>query len=162
VQDIKLRNYIPGAIGRIAEMHATYYHKNWGFGLFFEAKVASELAAFLNRFDQNQDIFLTVCRRDRVEGGITIDGVKAETHGAHLRWFITSSEIRGHDYGNRLMYEAVNFCQTQKYPQIYLWTFKGLHAARHLYEKFGFKLAEQNEGAQWGAKVTEQKFILKF
>jgi GNAT superfamily N-acetyltransferase len=162
VQDIKLDNYVPGAIGRIAEMHAAYYHKNWGFGVFFEIKVATELAAFLNRFDRNQDMFRTVCRRNRVEGAITIDGVKAKTDGAHLRWFITSSEIRGHGCGSRLMQEAVNFCQTQKYPQIYLWTFKGLHAARHLYEKFGFKLADQNEGAQWGSTVIEQKFILRF
>ncbi len=37
----------PGAIGRIAEMHATYYHKNWSFGIFFEAKIDTELASFL-------------------------------------------------------------------------------------------------------------------
>ncbi len=161
MQDIKLENYIPGAIGRVAEMHATYYHKNWGFGLFFEAKVATELASFLNRFDQSQDIFRTVCRHNRVEGAIAIDGVKGKTHGAHLRWFIISSDIRGQGCGNRLMHEAVTFCQKQQYQQIYLWTFKGLQTARHLYEKFGFKLAEQREGVQWGSKVIEQKFILE-
>jgi len=129
--------------------------------MFFEAKVATELAAFLNRFDLNQDMFRTVCRRNRVEGSITIDGLKAKTHGAHLRWFIISSDIRGHNFGNLLMHEAVTFCQRKQYQQIYLWTFKGLQTARHLYEKFGFKLAEQNEGAQWGSKVIEQKYILK-
>jgi len=161
MQDVKLKNYLPGAIGRITEMHAAYYHQNWNFGLFFEAKVATELAAFLNRFDPNQDMFLTVCRHNRVEGVITIDGLKAATHGAHLRWFIISDNVRGHGFGNRLMQEAITFCQNKQYRQIYLWTFKGLQAARHLYEKFGFEIAGQSEGAQWGSKVTEQKFILK-
>jgi hypothetical protein len=43
---------------------------------------------------------------------------------------------------------------------VYLWTFEGLPVARHLYEKFGFKLVEQFDGMQWGTKVIEQKFEL--
>jgi hypothetical protein len=48
---IEIGEYRPGAIGRVTEMHAAYYHRTWGFGLFFEAKVATELAEFLGRFD---------------------------------------------------------------------------------------------------------------
>jgi GNAT superfamily N-acetyltransferase len=58
------------------------------------------------------------------------------------------------------MEKAVDFCKRSHYYRVYLWTFDGLHAARHLYEKFGFRLVEQHEGAQWGAKVNEQKFVL--
>ena len=36
-----IRGYIPGSIGRVAELHATYYHQQWGFGLFFEANLES-------------------------------------------------------------------------------------------------------------------------
>ena len=39
--------YLPGAIGRIVELHANYYSLNWGFGLFFEARVAKEMSEFL-------------------------------------------------------------------------------------------------------------------
>ena len=38
-------------------------------------------------------------------------------------------------------------------------TFKGLDAARHLYEAAGFKLAEESEGRQWGSVVVEQRFV---
>ena len=38
---IVIGGYCPGALGRVAEMHAEYYHRHWGFGLFFEAKVAT-------------------------------------------------------------------------------------------------------------------------
>jgi GNAT superfamily N-acetyltransferase len=156
-----LMGYIPGAIGRIAELHATYYQRYWGFGLFFEAKVAMELSQFLSRFDQTRDGFWTLCLNNRIEGGIAIDGIKAPTDGAHLRWLIVSPEKQGCGFGNQLMEEAISFCKERNYSRVYLWTFEGLHAARHLYEKFGFKLIEQYEGTQWGKKVIEQKFELQ-
>lgn len=31
-------------MGRVAEMHRVSYGREWGFGRFFEAKVATELA----------------------------------------------------------------------------------------------------------------------
>ena len=156
-----LTGYQPGAIGRIVELHANYYSLNWGFGLFFEARVAKEMAEFLSRFDEARDGFWIVSLNDRIEGGIAIDGIKARTDGAHLRWFILSPEIRDRGFGHRLMEEAISFCKKKDYRKIYLETFEGLHAARHLYEKFGFRLVHQAEGAQWGKKVTEQKFELQ-
>jgi hypothetical protein len=50
------------------------------------------------------------------------------------------------------------FCRLRQYQRVYLWTFEGLNAARHLYEKFGFRLAFQQRGTQWGAEVNEQRF----
>jgi GNAT superfamily N-acetyltransferase len=159
--DIKIRGYVPGAIGRMAELHALYYHANWHFGLFFEAKVASELSAFLSRFEKRRDGFWTVCRDETVEGGLAIDGSEAASGGAHLRWFILSNKLRGRGFGHTLMTAAVNWCKACQYPRIYLWTFEGLLAARHLYEKYGFVLAEEHIGEQWGTRVKEQKFVLR-
>ncbi len=34
----------------MAELHAAYYGAAWDFGLYFEAKVATELAQFLEFF----------------------------------------------------------------------------------------------------------------
>jgi GNAT superfamily N-acetyltransferase len=155
-----LTGYHPGSIGRIVELHANYYYLDWGFGLFFEARVAKEMAEFLSRFDEARDGFWIVSLNDRIEGGTAIDGIKSRTDGAHLRWFILSSEVRGQGFGRRLMEEAISFCRKKDYRKVYLQTFEGLHAARHLYEKFGFRLVEQAEGVQWGKKVTEQKFEL--
>jgi hypothetical protein len=41
-----------------------------------------------------------------------------------------------------------------------LWTFEGLNAARHLYEKHGFRVTRQQLGNQWGSEVNEQRFEL--
>lgn len=160
MSEIAIAGYVPGAIGRVTELHATYYCKAWNFGLNFEAKVASELAEFLQRYDPAKDGFWTATQGGRVEGAIAIDGVRAETDGAHLRWFILSDALRGRGVGNRLMRQAVGFCRERRYSRIYLWTFQGLDAARHLYEKSGFRLAEEIEGEQWGKRVLEQRFVL--
>ena len=152
--------YVPGAIGRVAELHASYYSQAWEFGVYFEAKVASELAEFLRRFDPGRDGFWTVIQGGRVEGSVAIDGTKATSEGAHLRWFIVADALRAQGVGNRLMQEAVGFCKQRGYARVFLWTFRGLEPARHLYEKIGFRLAEQIEGGQWGKRVLEQRFVL--
>jgi GNAT superfamily N-acetyltransferase len=153
-----VKGYIPGSLGRVSELHGAYYHDQWGFGLFFEAKVAVELSEFLKRYDESRDGFWTVLSHGRVEGSIAIDGIHAESEGAHLRWFIMSDALRGKGAGNRLISTAINFCRNIDYKKIYLWTFEGLDAARHLYEKEGFKLIKEHGGTRWGTSVNEQRF----
>jgi GNAT superfamily N-acetyltransferase len=152
------KDYLPGAIGRIVELHACYYSKLVGFGLPFEAKVAREISEFCERYDSERDGLWLVLQDGHIEGAIAIDGSHAEQDGALLRWFIASDKMRGTGVGSALLTSAMAFCQSQKYQQVYLWTFEGLGAARHLYEKFGFRLALQQRGTQWGAEVNEQRF----
>jgi GNAT superfamily N-acetyltransferase len=156
------RGYIPGSIGRVAELNGAYYHDNWGFGLVFEAMTATDLSAFLMRYDDTRDGFWCALLGDRVEGHITIDGAHSDTEGAHLRYFIVSDAVRGRGVGSRLITNAVDFCRDAGHKKIYLWTFEGLSAARYLYEKAGFRLVEQKRGARWGTEVTEQRFELEF
>lgn len=161
MDEIKIvMGYIPGAIGRVAELHGKYYHEHWTFGQFFEAKVAVELSEFLKRYDENRDGFWTVSVGGRVEGAIAIDGIHADSNGAHLRWFIMSDSSRGRGAGTQLITHAIDFCRQKHYKKIYLWTFEGLDAARYLYEKSGFRLVKQLRGEQWGTKVNEQQYEL--
>ncbi len=160
MDDVKLSGYVPGAIGRIAELHGTYYYKHWGFDLFFESKVAIELSEFLRRFNEAHDGFWVARIEERIVGSIAIDGIHHNSRGAHLRWFIIAPENQRHGIGKRLLNEAIGLCRKKKYDRIYLWTFAGLDPARHLYEKCGFKLSEGHEGVQWGKAVTEQRFEL--
>ncbi|MEA3230531.1 MAG: GNAT family N-acetyltransferase [Thermodesulfobacteriota bacterium] len=154
------KGYIPGAIGRIVELHGRYYHQHWEFDSYFETKVATGLSEFINRYDETRDGFWTANEKGRVEGTITIDGVQAESRGAHLRWFIISDRLRGQGIGQRLMNLAVDFCREKEYPAVYLWTFEGLHAARYLYDKAGFRVVEQRLGKEWGIEVNEQRLTL--
>ena len=107
--------YLPGCIGRIAELHGTYYHEHWSFGLFFEAKMASDLSEILMRYDANRDGIWTAVVDGRVEGSVVIDGIHAETEGAHLRMFIVSDVLRGKGAGRVLLDNAVGFCRDKKF-----------------------------------------------
>lgn len=155
------KGYIPGAIGRIVELHGTYYYRHSGFGVYFESKVAKGLAGFCDHFHEDRDGLWLAIAKEQIEGSIAIDGSHAATDGAHLRWFITSDAIRGTGAGNALLSTAMEFCRSRQYGRVYLDTFVGLHAARHLYEKFGFRLIHQKVGNQWGSKVNEQRFELE-
>jgi len=161
IENVKIKGgYLPGSVGRIAELHGVYYHENWDFELYFETKVAVELSEFMRRYNKEQDRLFTAVLDKRIEGSIVIDGLHSDTKGAHLRWFIVSNRIRGKGVGSRLIEKAVCFCRERKYKKIYLWTFEGLDAAKHLYLKQGFELAEQREGIHWGKRVNEQRFEL--
>lgn len=155
------KGYRPGSIGRIVELHASYYSRLVGFGLPFETKVARELSEFCLYYDGQRDGLWLALQDGNIEGAIAIDGSRADEDGAHLRWFIASDKTRGTGVGTALLTVAMDFCRSRKYQRIYLWTFEGLGAARHLYEKFGFRLAFQQRGRQWGAEVNEQRFELR-
>ena len=92
-----VKGYVPGGIGRVAELHGTYYAEHWSFGLFFEAKVAAELSEFLERYDERRDGLWSVSVGGRLEGSISIDGLPAKEDGAHLR--AERLELEGHDRG---------------------------------------------------------------
>jgi GNAT superfamily N-acetyltransferase len=152
------KGYLPGCIGRITEMHARFYSAQAGFGLYFESRVARELAAFCERYEETRDGLWLAVIDGQVEGSIAIDGLHAGQEGAHLRWFITSNRLRGSGMGGRLLAQALDFCDAKGYRKTFLWTFESLQAARHLYEKNGFRLLHQQTGQQWGSKVLEQRF----
>jgi GNAT superfamily N-acetyltransferase len=153
--------YIPGVIGRTVELHALYYSRHWDFGPFFEMKVASEMSAFIDNYNPEKDCVWSVLVDGNIEGSLTIDGSSEDTNIAHLRWFVMSDVLRGQGAGNFLMEQAIAFCKEGAFDKVYLWTFEGLHSARHLYEKFGFELKKELRETQWGTEVAEQYFELQ-
>lgn len=160
MNEITISGYRPGAIGKLVELHGVYYSRHWNFGLKFEAMVAADMAEFLNRFNPEHDGFWLAMDGDRIVGSITIDGSRHETEGARLRWFIADEAYAGTGLGNRLMNEAISFCRRNGFKRVYLRTIVGLLAARHLYDKFGFKLVEEHPSDTFGAPAIEQLFEL--
>nr|KXH71016.1 MAG: hypothetical protein AM325_15380 [Candidatus Thorarchaeota archaeon SMTZ1-45] len=158
---LRITGYQPGAIGKITELHGRYYSRVSGFGLHFEAKVATEMSEFLNRFDEAQDGFWLACLDGEIVGSVAIDGIGIDSEGLHLRWFIVDPVYQGKGIGSRLLETALDFCRQTSANRVYLWTISGLDASRHLYEKYGFTLCHEQEGTTWGIKKIEQTFELK-
>lgn len=151
-----VEGYQPGCIGDIAALHARFYAQHWGFGAFFEQKVATELAAFAGALPAAGKALWLYVENGRALASLAIDG-DLDTGVAHLRWFIVDDALRGAGIGRQLLAHAMRFVDA-RFRETYLWTFKGLDSARHLYEAFGFALHSEAEGEQWGTKVVEQRF----
>ena len=148
--------YQPRLIGAIAAAHARYYAENWDFGVYFEAKVARDCAAFMERAS-SEDLVLSAWEGDRFAGSLIVDAhdPHAPTGWAHLRWFIVTSP--GHGLGGLMMDRAMAFLDDRALP-CFLDTFAGLGAARALYEKAGFTLVRESAAETWGTVVNEQRF----
>ena len=162
MDELQITGYQPGAIGRITELHGTYYAQHWDLGLYFEAKVASEMAAFLNRFDPAHDGAWFAQLDGQIVGSIFIDGADAQGEGARLRWFILDPHYQGQGVGKRLMQEAMTFCQHAGFPRVWLTTFAGLDTARHLYDKFGFQLCGEEDGTHLTGKASLVEQVLEW
>lgn len=151
--------YRSGLIGRCTEMHARHYAQAAGFGAPFESRVAAEMAAFCRRIEHPGNAVWAALIGEEIVGTIAIDGEDPGPGRAHLRWFIVEDGVRGEGVGRRLLAEAIDFCDRRRFPEIELWTFAGLDAARHLYLACGFVLVEQRPGSQWGREVMEQRYL---
>lgn len=150
--------YRPGLIGDITKLHATYYFEHWGFHINFETQVATELSEFCLRLNPDFDGLWSAHKDGNFLGSIAIDGSMQNTQGARLRWFIVRPDFQGTGLGKALFTTALGFCVEKRLPRVFLWTFKGLEAARHLYEKVGFVITEDHTFSGWGSDITEQKF----
>src|SRR4051812_48827493 len=153
---VQIGGYVPGSLARAVEMHATYYAKHWRLGRLFEAHVANELGELMGRFDPRRDGFWVARDDDQVVGCIAIDGRGAPQ--ARLRFFIVDDARRSKGLGERLMRAALGFCRDAGFRTVFLTTFAGLDAARTLYERHGFLLADQRPDRGWGVEVQAQRF----
>ncbi len=155
------QGYCPGVIASVVGQHASYYAINYGFGAIFERKVATEMSEFMGRIESPLNSTFSAFRGEKFLGSVSLDGEDLEEGVSHLRWFIVNPAAQGMGIGNLLLEKATSFVDVQGFERTRLWTFKGLDAARHLYEKHGFVLVRENPGKQWGSEVIEQEFERK-
>ena len=151
--------YRTGLIAAVTGLHADYYARSSGFGQKFESVVAAGLAGFCDRLDAPRNRIWLALHQGRIAGSVAIDGEDLGGNVAHLRWFILSDDLRGSGAGRALLRRAMEFVDAAGFDATRLWTFRGLAAARHLYEAHGFVLEEETSGAQWGTEVMEQRFM---
>ena len=156
ISDLEFSGYRPGGLAKLCAMQTEYYARDWGFGHIYESVVASDIAEFLKRYDARRHFVQLVLQAGEVKGGIVIDSRDGKQ--AQLHWFILHDELRGLGAGRRLMTAAMDFVKMRRIPHVYLNTFEGLNAARHLYEEAGFKLVHEQLASTWGLEIKEQRF----
>ncbi len=160
MNETTITGYIPGAVGKITELHAVYYHDRWGFDVSFETQVGAELSDFVRNFQTGRDGLWLAWQGKHFAGSIAVDGRPVEPGSARLRWFILEPFSQGEGLGRQLIGSALSFSRAAGFRRLYLWTFRGLDAALGLYRQSGFTLTEEHTVAQWGQTIREQRFDL--
>lgn len=126
-------------MGRLTELHATYYGQLWDLGPCFESDIAEGIAEFVGRYDSSRDgIWTVISDGNTIAGGIIIDGQEIKNEGAQLRYFILASDLHGKGFGRKLLERAVAFCDEEGYERVFLWSVDELEAAVYLYRDVGF------------------------
>jgi DNA-binding MarR family transcriptional regulator/GNAT superfamily N-acetyltransferase len=162
VPDIEIHEgYRPGVIASVTQLHASYYSQNYGFGANFERKVATEMSEFMARIDNPLNTTFSAYVDGELLGSVSLDGEDLGADISHLRWFIVDPRAKGIGIGSLLLEKTISFAEQNAFERTKLWTFKGLDAARHLYEKHNFALVHETPGKQWGTEVIEQEFVRK-
>ena len=149
--------YIPGSIGRIADLSVCNM-QIFGFGSAFEARVARDAAEFCERLSSPRAQLWRVMHEDCIMGTIAMDGEDLGDGLCHLRWFMLDQRIHGQGVGRQLLKSACDFADAGGFRETRLWTIRGLDAARVLYEHAGFALVREWEGDQWGSVVHERLY----
>jgi DNA-binding MarR family transcriptional regulator/GNAT superfamily N-acetyltransferase len=151
---VTIRGQQPGDIGYIAYRHGVLYDQEYGLAGTFERYV---LAGLLKYVEGRQSGHIWVAELDgRIAGFIGLVAIDENT--AQLRWFLIEPEYRGLGLGRRLLEETMDYCRQRNYKTVFLWTFRGLDAARHLYQAFGFVPTEEAANDTWKADLVEEKW----
>jgi len=157
-EPIFIRKAEPGDAGYVAYMHGRYYHKYHGFCEGAEYYFIKYLADFVHGSEGGR---LWVAEVGGVISG-SVGIVRIDSDTAQFRWFFVEKAQQNKGIGSKLMETALEFCLENNYTNIFLWTFKGLDMARHLYDKAGFVLTEEKPNNEWSsATLIEQKMELK-
>ena len=153
----RLRAPVPGDFGWIVKRNGELYAQEYGWMSPFEGVCAQIVADFANGHDPKR------CWIAELDGEnvATVMLVKDKPGVARLRLLVVDPKARGLGLGARLVDECIRFARRAGYKKITLWTHSVLTAARHIYEKAGFKLMRSEPHKSWGRPVVSEHWDLQ-
>jgi DNA-binding MarR family transcriptional regulator/GNAT superfamily N-acetyltransferase len=154
-----LREPRPGDFGWIVKRNAELYAQDYGWVAPFEGVCAQIVADFVNKFDESRERCWIAESDGENVGAVMLandrDGV------ARVRLLLVEPKARGLGIGAQLVDELIRFARAAGYRKITLWTHSVLTAARHIYQKAGFKLMRSEEHQSWGQPVVSEHWDLE-
>ncbi|GCE21584.1 bifunctional helix-turn-helix transcriptional regulator/GNAT family N-acetyltransferase [Dictyobacter kobayashii] len=153
-----LRSHQPGDIGWVAHRHGVLYAREFGWDERFEALVAQIVADFVNNYDPLRDHCWIAEMKGEIVGSVFV--VRASESVARLRLLLVEPKARGLGLGTYLVEECIRFARQHGYQKLQLWTNSVLVEARHIYQKTGFKMIEQESHHSFGHDLIGETWEL--
>ena len=154
-----LRAPIPGDFGWVIKRHAELYAQEYQWKEPFEGLCAQIVADYANSHDpQRERCWIAEIEGENV-GCIFL--AKESATVARIRLLLVDPKARGFKLGDRLVDECVRFARRAGYKKVTLWTHSVLTAARHIYQKVGFKLIRTERHKSWGRPVLSEYWDLQ-
>jgi DNA-binding MarR family transcriptional regulator/GNAT superfamily N-acetyltransferase len=154
-----LREPRTGDYGWIVARHAVLYAQEYQWNEKFEALCAQIVADFLNNFDPAYERGWIAERDGEPVGSALL--AKDTPEVARLRLLLVEPSARGLGIGKALTDECISFARERGYRRITLWTHRVLTAARHIYERAGFRLTSSKARKSWGQDVVAEYWDLE-
>jgi DNA-binding MarR family transcriptional regulator/N-acetylglutamate synthase-like GNAT family acetyltransferase len=156
---IELRPPRPGDLGWAVQRHGEVYAREYGWDSSFErlvARIVGEFAASDEGPANRCWIALMGGRR----AGCVFLMPGAVSGVGRLRLLLVEPWARGHGIGKLLVDTCIDAARAAGHHTLTLWTNDVLAAARHLYERAGFRLVKTERHRSFGASLTGQTWDL--
>ena len=154
-----LRPHLPGDMGWVIHRHGVLYAQEYGWDERFEALVAEIAAKFIQHFDSKHERCWIAEKDGAIVGSVFL--VKQSDDVAKLRLLLVEPSARGLGIGVRLVDECIHFARQAGYRKITLWTQSILYAARHIYQKAGFRLVHEEQHNSFGFDLVSETWELE-